>query len=63
MKYVKKFGAMVRDSDQRATAGDMQDLADDYRQTYRRSGGNERLQGIANAAYCQAMADKKRWHR
>lgn len=61
MSYGIRYNAGHRWFDEHATAQDMQDCADGYRQSYNNPDVAEwekpRLK--ANAAYCQSLAERK----
>jgi hypothetical protein len=63
MKYARKYDAGIRGFDETATAGEMQGCADSHRQQYQKPDGQDKNRHKAEAAYCQALADKKRWQR
>lgn len=56
-----KYGSFVRKFDASATSQEMQECADSHRHAYRDSSTPEwkRPRRVAEAAYCQSLADRK----
>jgi hypothetical protein len=56
-----KYGSFVRKFDVSATSQEMQECADAHRRAYRDSSTPEweRPRRVAEAAYCQSLADRK----
>lgn len=57
-----EYGGLTHEVDRRATADQMEYNAEGYRRYYRNAdpGSTEYRKSVAEAAYCQSLADRKR---